>query len=93
MTSLITIDPLIALTRRNCALARGAENICSEGLPILDCLPRGNLTALTAGILGSLYQIIQRLLCLHKIRFKDSRQVDTSEASGSEPLTQEKDCS
>jgi len=62
-------------------------------LPILDCLPRGNLTALTAGILGSLYQIIQRLLCLHKIRFKDSRQVDTSEASGSEPLTQEKDCS
>jgi len=37
----------------------GAENICSEGLPILDCLPRGNLTALTAGILGSLYQIIQ----------------------------------
>lgn len=59
MTSLTTIDPLIALTRRNCALARGAENICSEGLPILDCLPRGNLTALTAGILGSLYQIIQ----------------------------------
>ena len=29
------------------------ENICSEGLPILDCLPRGNLTALRAESSGA----------------------------------------
>ena len=55
----------------------GAENICSEGLPILDCLPRGNLTALTAGILGSLYQIIQDyFVCTKFYKIQLSRKVD-----------------
>ena len=46
-------------------------------LPILDCLPRGNLTALTAGILGSLYQIIQDyFVCTKFYKIQLSRKVD-----------------
>jgi hypothetical protein len=40
VTSLTTFDPLIALTRRNCAAIR------MFAVKVLDCLPRGNLTAL-----------------------------------------------